>query len=325
MVFKISFEDHLVDFPHPQSQNEHMHRSLYQGILSGLGALLLAVLPGLSATETGAVETKALTTLFWCPLKPGNELQVKPDPGCDPLVEEEKKPDEKKPIKKREVTPVKPENVEVTVSMFLKDYRNFLACCAQDPDFDQLEELEARASALIKETMKNMSVASIYMSRNQALIVPVARARDDLRELKRRIGQLSDAKDRLEELNYERAGRERRKIQDAEDSLGREFVPRRGPSRAATGAEIGGTGPTGPEVGAAAPTGTTIGQSAPTGTGIGIQPPTLGELVDTPPGIERNRDNTLTLTNPVTTGTVGPSIGVTPPTGPEIGNSSSNR
>jgi hypothetical protein len=283
--------------------------------------------------EAQGAESAGLATLFWCATKPGRELQIKPELGCQPLVEEEKKPDDKKPAKRRDIPQVKPEQAESAVSSYLKDYRDFLACCANDPDLEQLEELEERASALIKQTVNKMSPV-LVLTKGQSLIVPVARARDDLRDLKRRTGRLQKAKDKTEEMDYEQAGRERRKIQDMEDSISRDFVPRRGPSRAATGADIGGS----------APTGTNIGKTAPTGTEIGNQPPTLGELIDKPTGIDRNRDNSLTTTKPVTSGRVGLDAGDSTfntgkvgvdagdssfnnnaRTGPALGDSSSNR
>jgi hypothetical protein len=350
----------FIDFQHLESQNDRVQTPLHYKTARWLGALLLACLPGFLSSEADAAETTALTTLYWCPNQPGKELQVKSDPGCQSLVEAEKKPDDKKPSKPREPISIKPEQVETSVSKFLKEYRDFLTCCANDPTFEQLDELEERASALIKETVKNMSVASIYMSRNQSLIVPVARARDELRDLKRKTNQLLDAKDRVEESGFEQAGRERRKAQDLEDSIKRDFVPKRGPSRAATGADIGQSGPTGtsigtpgntaagsslnprvgPEAGAGPPSrvGTEAAGTRYTprvGTDIGSQPPTINELIDQPTGIDRGRDNSLTTTKPVTSGKVGPDIESTmgggsstnsgARTGAEIGDSSFNR
>jgi hypothetical protein len=308
-----------------------------------LSTMIIALVVGASAF---AADTGNLSTLFWCPERPGNELQIKPGPGCQPLVEEKKddQKEEKKRAKKTEKSPqmpsIQPDQIEAAVDAYLKDYRNFLACCAAAPDPDRIDELEERASTLIKQTATHLSVASIYMSRNQALIVPIAQARDELRSLQQRYGRIKESKEKLEVLDYEQAGRERRRVREMEESLPREFAPRRGPSRAATGAEIGRSGVTGPSVGATAPTGPSIGIPGATqpgvglgprtGTSVGSQPPTLGELVDTPPTIDRDRDNTLTTTNPVRSGTVGPDIGSSSfndnaRTGPALGDSSFNR
>jgi hypothetical protein len=263
-------------------------------------------------------------------------LQLKPGPGCHPLVEEKKddKTDQKtggKGIERQEDFPtLKSDQIENAVRSYLKDYRNFLACCAAAPDIDEAAQLEERASDLLRQASSQLSAASIYMSRNQALIVPVAQARDDLRALQKKHGRIRDSKETIDRLSYEEAGQERRKIQDMEESLGHEFSPKRRPSRAPTGADIGGSGPTGPSVGASAPTGTGIGKSGSTGTAIGTPPPTLGELVDTPPGPDRNRDNSLTTTQPVSRGAVGPDIGNSSfnenaRTGPALGDSTQNR
>jgi hypothetical protein len=225
---------------------------------------------------------------------------------------------------------VAPERLEAAIAAYMKDYNEFLSCCAGDPTPEQIEDLEDRASELIKQTTNALSLASIYMSRNQALIVPVARARDKLRALKAKHQGMTDAKESMQNLDYEQAGRQRRRVQDMEESIGREFAPTRQPSRAATGADIGQSGPTGPSVGSSAPTGPSIGTKAPTGTAIGNQPPTLGELVDVPPGMDRNRENSLTTTKPVTSGRVGADVGDSSfnegaRTGPALGDSSFNR
>jgi hypothetical protein len=300
-----------------------------------LGELLLAAMVLSPAPVSIAAETASVATLFWCPGRSGNELQVKPGPGCHLLVEEKKddETDEKAATntdRQREVPTIGSDQIESAVSSYLKEYRNFLACCAAAPDMDEAAQLEERASDLLRQVTHQVSAASIYMSRNQALIVPVAQARDELRALQKKYGRITDSKAKLDGLSYEEAGQERRKIQDMEDSLGREFSPKRRPSRAPTGADIGGSGPTGPSVGGPAPTGTGIGKSGPTGTAIGTPPPTLGELVDTPPGADRNRESSLTTTQPVSGGTVGPDIGNSSfnenaRTGPALGDSTQNR
>jgi hypothetical protein len=303
--------------------------------------LLLGLLLQPRIVPADGADTAGVTTLYWCSGRSDGELQVKPGAGCQPLVQEKKDEpqhakdakDTKHKPKARELPAINPEHLEAEIVNYLKEYNEFLSCCATSPSPDQMdriEDLEERASALIKQTANNLSLASIYMSRNQALIVPVARARDKLQALRSKSERITDSKETLEDLDYEQAGRERRRIQDMEESVSREFVPKREPSRAATGADIGRSGPTGPSVGSSAPTGPGIGSKAPTGTAIGTQPPTLGELVDTPPGMERNRDNSLTTTKPVTGGRVGADAGDSSfnnnaRTGPALGDSSFNR
>ncbi|MEC4688077.1 MAG: hypothetical protein VST64_07210, partial [Nitrospirota bacterium] len=124
--------------------------------------------------------------------------------------------------------------------------------------------------------------------RIRQMIVPLARARDRLRSLKDRLEQLDESKRVLKRLDYERAGHERRNIQDEVKSVQREFRPTRQPTRARTGTEIGVTPNTGSRIGTSAPTGTGIGRTPPAGLGIGITPPSGTEIGETPtsgPGI----------------------------------------
>jgi hypothetical protein len=326
----------LIDFEQGDEQNVRVPTELIAWRLVATALLLLGsffIQPAEAADSGGA------TTLYWCPGRSTGELQVKPLSGCQPLVQE-KKDDPKdakdagiKPAKPRELPSVKPEQLETEITKYLEDYNDFLSCCATNLSAEQLEQIESledRASGLIKQTANAISVASLYLSRTQALIVPVARARDQLRALKSKHEHVTKSKTTLEDLDHEQAGRERRRIQDMEESIGRDFTATREPSRAATGADIGRSGATGPSVGASAPTGPGIGSKAATGTAIGIQPPTLGELVDTPPDMERNRDNSLTTTKPVTGGRVGQDAGDSSfnnnaRTGPALGESSFNR
>ena len=301
-----------------------MSRDLLLGLL---GVALLCC-----AGEIFAADTAVVGSLFWCPQRPGHELQAKPAPGCQPLVEEmsDDAREGNKPKVPREFPGLGTDQIEHAVTTYLQEYRNFLASWAASPNLDEAAQLEARASDLIRQAAGHLSAASIYMSRNQALIVPVAQARDELRALQHKFDQITDSKGRLNDLSYEQAGRERRNIEEREQSLGREFSPKRRPSRAPTGTDIGRTAPTGPTVGGSGPSSSGIGKSGPTGTAIGTPPPTLGELVDTPPGADRNREQSLTTTQPVSTGTVGPDIGNSSfnenaRTGPALGDSSQNR
>jgi hypothetical protein len=189
---------------------------------------------------------------------------------------------------------------------------------------EDLDELRGQASHILEQVLKKTSVASIAMARTQALISQLAEARQRLALLKNRVEALDKSKDRLDELGYEQAGRERRRIQEEERSISKEFAPKTNRPNAPTGTDIGGAAPTGTDIGRSAPTGTDVGKTAPTGSEIGNTPPTLGELSGTESGPERNRENSLTTTQPVTPGKVGSDIGNSSPTGPDIGNSSLN-
>jgi hypothetical protein len=70
------------------------------------------------------------------------------------------------------------------------------------------------------------------------IVGTVARARDDLRKLKTRLEQLAESKQKVDTLDYEAGGRERRRIEDEEDAIAKEFRAKRPPSSARTGMEI---------------------------------------------------------------------------------------
>ncbi len=70
------------------------------------------------------------------------------------------------------------------------------------------------------------------------ILLPIARAQDDLRKLKIRLERLGEAQDKLDTLRYEEAARERRRIQREEKSIPDEFAPIRPPASAPTGTEI---------------------------------------------------------------------------------------
>jgi hypothetical protein len=312
---------HFIDFPLVDLQNVCMDRMP----VNKWAALGFALAFLFLAARADAAQTAPVTALYWCPGKAGNEIQVKPGPGCTPLVQEKKESAKGEPKAERE--PIKTEQLESEVTAFLHRYRQFLACCASDPastSVEDLDELRDQASHILEQVLKTTSVASVAMARTQALISQLAEARERLGLLKNRVEALGKAKDKLDELDYEQAGRERRRIQEEERSISKEFAPKKTRPNAPTGTDIGGTAPTGTGIGQSAPTGTDVGKTAPTGSEIGNTPPTLGELSGTEPGPERNRENSLTTTQPVTPGRVGSDIGNSSPTGPDIGNSSLN-
>lgn len=310
----------LIDIHTVGLQNDHMRQVATQIRISvgfALASLLLVA-------HVKAAQTAPITTLYWCPGQAGNEIQVKPGPGCTPLVE---KKQESQGEPKTERDPIKIEKLEGEVTEFLQRYRQFLACCASNPgtiSLEDLDELRAQSSHILEQVLKTTSVASIAMSRTQALISQLAEARERLDLLRKRVEALDKSKERLGVLDYEQSGRERRKIEEEERSISKEFSPKTKQPNAPTGTDIGGAAPTGTGIGQSAPTGTDVGKTAPTGSEIGNTPPTLGELSGTESGPERNRENSLTTTQPVTSGRVGSDIGTPSPTGPDIGNSSLN-
>lgn len=277
----------------------------------------------LSALGVVGVQQPASAEIFVCPGPGGQaQLQFKPGPDCKPLADPERET-------KKEAGLVKPEreitfsNLETEGAAFLKRYRDLMACCASNLDYYQdVSDLEGQASDILRQAEALVGGRFSLLSATGGLIIPVAQARERLREVKRRMEQIAASQERLESLDYEAAARERRRIQEAEQSIERELTPKPQPGRAPTGTEIGKQDRTGAGIGSSAPTGTEIGKTPATGPEIGTTPPTLPTIIGTPPG---ERGDSLTTTKPASTGTVGPAIGTVPPTGPAIGDSSSNK
>jgi len=251
-----------------------------------------------------APEGFAAPPLYWCPQRPPDQQYgATLEPGCVPLVEKEKKDQPTQNDKAAALPQIKVESIQAETTSFMNDYRRYLACCATDPNsLEDLEDLDDRASAILKAAQtglfsEKMKLKGFTLSE---MIPPVARARDQLHEIKKRLEHIAVAKDKLDRVDSEGAGRERRRIQDAEDSITRDFGAKPPPPGAKTGMEIGQTPPTGTHIGHVPPTGGEVGMSGRTGRDLGYTPPTNGrEIGQTPPtGYEIGK-----------TGKAGPAIG----------------
>jgi len=250
--------------------------------------ILVLALAVLGFPTGGAGDLLAAPPLYWCPQRPADQqLGAAPEPGCRPLVEK-KKNDKKKPR-----APIKIENLQAETSVFLQRYRRFLDCCASDvASLDQLEELEDQAAELLKAAESGLFSEQMKLRgfTLHEVIPPVARARDDLQVLKGRLERLGASREKLETLEYEAAGRERRRLQQEEESLHKEFRPTRPPDSARTGMEITDTtvpsrvGTSSEDTTLPSTTGTSAGTSTlstTTGADIGATPQTGKDISDT--------------------------------------------
>jgi hypothetical protein len=184
---------------------------------------------------------------YWCPNRtPDRQYSANPEPGCAPLVgKEEKSFKEKsrapgKPAPEKE--PVRIQDIQAETGKFLDRYRRFLDCCADNPGFlAELEDLEDEAVHLLRSMeavgFLNMGTSQRGFTVSQ-IVRPVATARDTLRKLRADWRTLEESQDRLGRLDYEKEGRERRRIQQEEHRLKEEFRPAAPPRSAPTGTDL---------------------------------------------------------------------------------------
>lgn len=213
--------------------------------------------------------------IYWCPERTADKLiTTTPDPGCSPLVDPE---DDKKAGRKEEEAkdPIKILEIQNEASKFVQRYRQFLDCCANRVDsIEDIEELHETASHILKSVQQKGIYNSTGFGKGDgastagpgdgtgsggllggagkspklgtfarqytlsAIVGTVARARDDLHKLKTRLEQLAESKQKVDRLDYETAGRERRRIEEEEDAIANEFRAKQPPASARTGMEI---------------------------------------------------------------------------------------
>jgi hypothetical protein len=227
---------------------------------TGAGILLLSMLVG--PTASGAKEFDPNNALnppapvYWCPNRTADkQIATTPDPGCSPLVE--KKDDTQSNGKEETDKPlIKIVDIQNEASSFVEQYRKFLECCSTRIDsVEDLDDLHAKAVRILASVQQkgvfNASGSGTgtgaggrtlgTFSRQWTLseiVGTVAHARDDLGKLKTRLADIVDSKARIRMLDYESAGRERRRIEEAEEGIEKEFRAKKPPASARTGMEI---------------------------------------------------------------------------------------
>jgi hypothetical protein len=182
---------------------------------------------------------------YWCPDKGGGHIQFKDGPGCRPLVDPKKEAEreaERKAAGRPEPPVVKLENLASSTSAFMKQYRAFLECCAANVESaGEIDALIDEATSILKASEGMMAGRfnfAAQMPQSGGLTAPVVEARNKLAQLKATLGKLSEAEKKASTLDYEAAGRERRRIQEERDALGALRAPGE-VKRAPTGADVG--------------------------------------------------------------------------------------
>nr|MBI3612226.1 hypothetical protein [Nitrospirota bacterium] len=309
-----------------------MQRARGQGLL-----LLIAIVAGASLAPF--IQGDAQATMYLCPGKTGDIIQVQPGPGCKPLVDQKAEAD-KQTAKPRPDIGVKPDNIETSVSSFLKRYREFMSCCSTDTGMlKEIDDLAYEAGEILKQADELVGQRFSLVASHGALVLPVVEARDKLRALKAKHKQLDQAYEKTESLDYEEAARERRKIQEEEAATQREFRPAPQPSRAPTGKDVGNsrlneTSQTGPALGGtstlnrdsavgAAAGNSSLDRAARTGT-ESVGQSGLNDASQTGPALEDTSSfNRSTQIGPGLKG--GSSLNEQSSTGPSVGQSDLNR
>ena len=208
--------------------------------------------------------------VYWCPSKmPDQQISTKKGSGCQPLYDKEAERAFQQKARAQgfdlsEREPIKIVELQNAASQFADRYRNFLSCCTTDEDAtttitDLIYEANHILKAIQQKGIFNSSGFGVGSGGNglgggpgqspklgtfarqftlSEIVGTVARARDDLSSLGMRLDKLNEAKQTLGSEDYEASGRERRRIQEAEDAIKREFVSKKPAASAPTGMEI---------------------------------------------------------------------------------------
>ncbi|WP_447973487.1 hypothetical protein [Nitrospira sp. Kam-Ns4a] len=223
-------------------------------------AFLLAWPPSVGETKDLAPDNplNPPAPIFWCPNKtPDQQISVTPNPGCMPIVEkqERRRPPDAKPDRFKDLPPIKIIEIQSAASKFAEKYRQFLDCCAAKiASLDQIDELSDEANYILTSVQQRGLFNSAGMpstSPNRGslgtfarqwtlteIIGTVVRARHDLARLKEQLEALERGRENLDKLDYEAAGRERRRLTNEELTITEEFKAKRPPPSARTGTEI---------------------------------------------------------------------------------------
>ena len=195
--------------------------------------------------------------------------------GCIPLVEKKEPSVSDTRTPKAPTRELKIDDLQREVTSFLQRYNQFLECCRTDlTELQSIEGLGDDVNELL--SMAQSGLFSEHMKLRgwtlAELLPPVAKARADLKRLHTKLESIENAKNRVDQLDYESAGKESRRIQDLEDSIQKDFQTRTLPTGPKTGTGIGASSAVGTSIGKTPKSGTDIGSSGSQGGDVGVTP-----------------------------------------------------
>lgn len=197
--------------------------------------------------------------------------------GCVPLAEKKDPSASDGRTAPESTRQLKIDNLQEEVTTFLQKYNRFLECCRTDlAELKSVEELGNDVNELL--TMAQSGLFSEHIKLRGwtigELLPPVAKARADLKKLHAQLDLIAMKRGKLDQLDFETAGKESRAIQELEDSIYRDFQPRPIPAGPKTGVDIGASPSVGTGIGMTPKTGTGIGSGGTTGADFGTTPKT---------------------------------------------------
>ena len=208
--------------------------------------------------------------IFWCPGKTKDQqIATKKGQDCLPLFDKQAEESFRASARKQgydlpDRAPIKIVELQNEASKFSERYRNFLSCCLiSDEAPGETVDLIDEANHILKAVQQNgiYNATGFGVGSGSAglgggsgvapklgtfarqytlseIVGTVARARDDLFNLKQRLDKLNETQRSLGELDYETSGRTRLQIQEEEEAIRKEFKSKKPPVSAPTGMEI---------------------------------------------------------------------------------------
>jgi hypothetical protein len=197
------------------------------------------------------------------PLVDEEEIKARKDKKAEAGVPFEEKPD------------IKIYLIQNEASKFVQQYREFLECCANNTDsIETIDDLIDEADHILKSVQQKGIFNSAGFGKGAGGTAPgpgdgsgsgglgglpgqtpklgtfarqwtiseivrtVSQARHDLQQLQNRLEALAKAKDAVETLGFEAEARERRRMEEEEHAIQKEFQAKKPPESARTGMEI---------------------------------------------------------------------------------------